>query len=155
MAVPAIPLLDAPPLQRYGRPSLEYGASPAAGAHFTQKIAGNYLVRLVSVFCRLVTDSNVADRQVIVEYRDSDGNRFSLSGSNATQAASLTGDWYFTPMQPYVSATVDGTVLQPLVPLLLTPTQDFRIYVPNIAAADQLSRIRFVWERFFTSGEPG
>jgi hypothetical protein len=36
---------------------------------------------------------------------------------------------------------------------LLRPTDDFRVYVVAIDTTDQLSEIRFVWERFFTSGE--
>jgi hypothetical protein len=155
MAVRTIPTLDSPPLQRFGLPSLEYGTSPAAAADFVQKIEGNYYVRLVSVFCRLVTDSNAADRQVVLEYRDAATNRFAISGSGATQAASLTGDWFFTAFQMWAAATADSTVLAPLSPILLAPTMDFRLHVVSAQAADQLSRIRFVWERFFTSGEPG
>lgn len=151
---PLLSAPDAPPLPRYGLPELVYGQTPAAGAHFTQAIGGSYYARLLSVFCRLVTDGTAGDRQVVVEYRDAGANRFGLSGVNVTQAASLTGDWYFSLFQPYVSATVDSTALAPLSPLLLEPTWDFRIYVSGIQATDQLSRIRFVWERFLTYGEP-
>jgi hypothetical protein len=155
MAFPPIPTLDAPPLPRYGWPSLEYGATPAAGAHFTQQIKGNYLARLVSLHCKLVASATVASREVVVEYRDAAGQRFGLSGINTTVKASETGYYDFNAFQPECIATVDGSALVPLNPVLLRPTDDFRVYVVAIDTTDQLSEIRFVWERFFTSGEPG
>lgn len=155
MASVVIPSLDAPPLPRYGWPSLEYGATPAAGAHFTQKIEGNYLARLVSLHCKLVTSATVADRQVVIEYRNAAAQRFGLSGINTAQPASQTQYWEFSAFQPYATVTVDSSALVPLNPILLRPTDDFRVYVVAIDTTDQLSEIRFVWERFFTSGAPG
>jgi hypothetical protein len=147
------PLVGSPPLIRYGNPQLVIGASPAAGAHFTFDIPGNYYTRLISVFCRLVTDANVADRTVLVEYRGDDSQRFALSaGASLTQAASLTRDWAFNVFQPG-SATVDLTFLAPLAPIMLTPGMDFRIFISNGQAGDQLSRVRLVLEQFYTDDE--
>jgi hypothetical protein len=155
MASVVIPALDSPPLPRYGWPSLEYGATPAAGAHFTKTIEGNYLARLVSLHCKLVTSATVASREVVIEYRDAAARRFGLSGINTTVTASNTQYYEFSAFQPEAVATVDGSALVPLNPILLRPTDDFRVYVVAIDTTDQLSEIRFVWERFFTSGEPG
>lgn len=144
------PLLDAPPLERYGIPSLEYGASPAAGADFSQSVEGQYYARLVSVFVRLVADANVASREVVVEYRDAGNNRYALAGINTTVTASNTADYYFSVFQPEAVATVDSSALVPLPAILLRPTDNFRIHIVNAQAGDQLSRIRYVWERFLT-----
>jgi hypothetical protein len=145
------PVLDAPPLQRYGLPEYTVGDSPAAGAHFTHQIEGQYHERLVSLHVRLVTDANVANRQPLIEFRDSEDNRFLFSGAPTTQAASLTNDWVFSAFQYTAEWTIDDSVLIPLASVLLPPTFDFRVYVDNIQATDQLSRIRFVKERFWTA----
>jgi hypothetical protein len=147
------PLVGAPPLIRYGNPQLVIGASPAAGAHFSFDIPGNYYTRLISVFCRLVTDANVADRTVLVEYRGDDAQRFALSGGSLTQAASLTRDWAFNVFQPASVSGLDSTFLAPLAPIMLTPGMDFRIFIANGQATDQLSRIRLVLEQFYTDDE--
>jgi hypothetical protein len=150
----AQPLLDSPPLVRYGLPSFERGVSPAAGAHFTQEITGQFHTRLLTVSCRLVTSATVASRQVVVEYRDDGDVRVALAGPATSSPASQTNDYFFSAFLGTDVFTVDSTALAPLPPLLLPPTYDFRIYVANIQAADQLSNIRFTWERFYTTNEP-
>lgn len=147
----AAPLLDAPPLERYGVvPALEYGANPAAGAHFEQAIEGRYYARLLTVFCRLVTSADVADRQVCVEYRDAADQRFLIAGAPVTQSADSTNDYAFQAFVGQSDWPVDSTILVTLPPVMLSPTMDFRIFVDNIDNTDQLSQIRFLWERFFT-----
>jgi hypothetical protein len=144
------PIIDAPPLKRYGWPDLVYGATPAAGAMFSQSVDGRYLKRLVSVFVRLVTSADVASRGVAIEYLDSAGARIGLSGAPVAQTASTTTDYVFSVAQPEAVWPVDSSVLSPLSPMLLLPTWSFRIYVANMQAADALSRIRYVRERFFS-----
>lgn len=150
----AAPVLDSPGLQRYGFPELVYGANPAAGAMFSYAVEGAYYERLVTVFCRIVCDANVADREVIVEYRDAGGNRYAIGGAATTIQATETGDYFFSAFLGEDIFTVDGSVCAPLPPLVLPPTHTVRIYVTNIQATDQLSRIRFVRERFYTSPGP-
>lgn len=154
MHEPAIPTLDSPPLYRYGLPTFERPDSPAVASHYTQAVDGAFYLRLVSVFCRLVTDANVANREVVLEYRDAAANRYAVHGSAVVQTAGLTRDYYFGAFQPQVVTVVDGTHLVPLSPTLLPPTHDFRIFVVNVAAGDQLSRIRVVAERFYTTQQP-
>lgn len=149
------PLLDAPPLIRYGEvPSLEYGAQPAVATAFIQAIEGRYYTRLVTVFCRLVTDANVADRQVFIDYRDAADARYAIAGAPVTQAASTTTDYAFQAFVGQSDWPVDDTVLVTLPPVILLPTHDFRIGIDNVQAADQLSQVRFVWERFWTGAPP-
>jgi len=148
-ALPA-PVLDAPPLRRYGLPEEVNGAEPAAGAHFVQEMDSLYFARLVSVFCRLVTDATAANRTVLVEYRDAADRRYALAGAPVTYPASTTIDWAFNAFQPRAEWEVDSTVLVPLPPMLLLPTFDFHVFVDNIQVTDQLSLVRFVWERFST-----
>lgn len=144
-------LIDSPRLERYGFPSLEFGTSPAAGAHFVQPIEGGYFARLLSVHCRLVTSADVADRTVVVEYRDGQDQRYMLSGAPVSQTASSTNDWDFAVGTPRAEWPVDSSILVPLAAAILEPGQDFRIYVSGIEATDQLSAIRYTWERFYSS----
>lgn len=148
------PLLDSPALYRYGLPELVFGASPAAGADFVQAVEGRYFARLVSVFVRLVTSAAVANREVVVEYRDPQAQRWMLSGSAIVQAASLTVDYVFDAFRDVVTQPSDATQLIPLSPHLLSGSMDFRVHVVNIDAADQLSRVRFTWERFYSTDQP-
>lgn len=145
----APPLLDAPELLRYGPPEYVKGDQPAAGAMFSSEVGGGYWTRLLSVHVRLVTDANAADRTVLVEYRDDADLRYMVSGAPVTQPASTTTDWTFDPWQAQAEWEVDATVLVPLKPLLLLPSHDFRVFVDNVQAGDQLSRIRFWRERFY------
>jgi hypothetical protein len=145
---PPAPLIDSPPLERYGIPERVLGASPAVATGFTQAIDGAFYARLVSVFCRIVADGNAANREVVLEYQDAAGNRYAVMGSAVAITAGQTRDVLFSAFQPAVVTVVDSTQLIPLQPLLLGPTDQFKITVVNVQVGDQLSRIRFVWERF-------
>jgi len=143
-------IIDAPALQRYGLPELQYGASPAVATDFVQAVGGGFYVRMLSVFCRLVTDANVASREVVVEYRDQQAQRFALAGAPTTVAAGTTTDYAFDVFQGQADWPCDSTILVPLPALVLSPGCDFRVHVVNVQAGDQLSRIRFSWERFYS-----
>jgi hypothetical protein len=144
------PSLDAPPLLRYGFPALIRGVSPAAGADYISEIDGRYFWRIVSVFCRLVASSDVAEREVVLEYRDQENNRYALAGAPVTVAASTTIDYAFNAFTPEAVWPVDSSIVVPLPPMILNPTDDFRLHIVNAQAADQLSRIRYRVEQFFS-----
>jgi hypothetical protein len=149
-----IPTLDAPPLWRYGLPEMIKQTAPAAGADWTYQVTGHDYLRLVSLTCKLVTSATVASREVVVSYETTSGNRFGLYGINTTVTASQTAYYHFSAFQPEAVATVDSTALVPLGPILLSPTQVIKLHVVNVQAADQLSEIRTVWERFYTTDQP-
>lgn len=151
---PIIPTLDSPALVRYGLPEYFQHTSPAAGADFSFPVGGSFYVRLVSVFCRLVADANVANREVVVSYETGESTRYGLAGSTVTVTAGTTKDFYFGAFLSESIATSDATALIPLSPILLPPGHQFKIHVVNIQVGDQLSRIRTVWERFYTTGQP-
>lgn len=152
-AVPT-PELDAPPLARYGLPEYTRAVSPAAGANFTQAIGGSFYVRLVTLFARLVTDANVANRTLRLEYLDQQNNVYDVQGNPVTYPANSTEDYSFSVWQGQGEWEVAATNLVPLHPLLLPPTHSFRILVNSIQVGDQLSRISWTWERFYTTGQP-
>lgn len=149
------PALDAPAMRRYGPPELVFGASPAAGADFSAEVGEGYWSRLLSVHVRLVCSAAAANREVVVEYRDVQDQRFALYGAPVTFPASDTIDYVFSSFQRVAEWEVDGTVIVPLGSDLLYPGTDFRIHVVNVQAADQLSRIRFQRERFYPPDDIG
>lgn len=143
------PAIDSPPLRRYGLPELVYAEAPAAGAGLTIALGGDFLVRLISLYLTLTTDANVADRQVTVGYANQAGQRFMLSGAPVTQSASATNDWCFSAFQPQAEWPVDGTIIVPLSPVLLMPTQKIVVDVDGIQVADAITGARYVQERFY------
>lgn len=148
------PVYDAPRLARYGYPEYVKGASPAAGAHFTQAIGGGFFTRLVSLSARLVTSAAIANREVVVQYLDDDSTVYHQDGINTVVTASNTADYFFSVFTPEAVATVNNSALVPLAGIMLPPTHSIRVFVVNIQAADQLSLVRFVQERFYTTGQP-
>lgn len=154
MAVPAIPQLDAPALVRYGLPELVEGVAPAAATDFAATIDGAFLQRLVSVYATLTTDANVADRYVSLEYRDAAGNPYCVSGAPVAVTASSTQPFAFSAFQVESAWPVGGTVLSPLSAILLPPTHSWRIVLTGEQAADALSGIRYVRERYYTTHQP-
>lgn len=146
------PSLDAPPLARYGLPEYAIGVTPAAGAAYSEKVPGNYYVRLVSVFFRFVTSATAAERTPYVEFLDGGGNRFAISGPDLTQSESTTTDYYFSAWRQSAVWEVDGSVIVPLDPTLLLPTFTWKISATAMEADDAISRVRIVYERFFTTG---
>lgn len=149
------PLIDSPAMRRYGPPELVLATSPAAGADFVFAEASGYWWRLLSVHVRLVNSADAANREVVVEYRDTQDQRFALYGAPVTFPASDTIDYVFSVFQPRAEWEVDATVVVPLGADLLYPGCDFRIHVVNMDNTDQLSRIRFQLERFYPPDDVG
>lgn len=154
MQHPRTPVLDSPALLRYGLPEFKSHTSPAVATDFTYQLPGDFYVRLVSVYCKFVADANAASREVVLQYLDAENNVFDLAGINTTVTANNTGLYAFSAFQPEAIATVDSSALVPLHPVILAPTQKFRLHVVNVQAGDQLSLIRTNWERFYTTNQP-
>lgn len=68
------------------------GTDPAAGAEISETVPTNARWRLIAFTAVLVSDATVAARQPVVTFDDG-ANVFYRAGSNATQAASLSGRW--------------------------------------------------------------
>jgi hypothetical protein len=153
VSVLVAPVLDAPPLRRFGGPELVFGASPAVATDFVQAAEDGYFVRYLSIFVRLDTDANAANREVVVEYRSGEDLRFGLYGAPVAWPANEVAEYAFSAFQPRAEWEVDSSVIVPLGPLLLPLGSDMRIHVVNVQAGDQLDRVRFVRERFYPPDE--
>lgn len=148
------PELDTPGLERFGYPELVYADSPAAGAKFSSQIAGNFFVRLISVTFRFTPSATVASRIPYIEFTNAADARFALSGAPLTVAASTTTDFYFSVWRTYADWPIDSTVLVPLERTILSPTQKWKIGATAMESDDAITAVRYVYERFFTTGQP-
>lgn len=145
-----VPELDAPALRRVAPPELVIAPTPAAGVNFTKAVNDGYWWRLLAITCRLGTDATVANRTVRVEFRGADAVPFVVCGNPVTYPASTSSeDFFFSVWQPEGAWEVGGANLGILAPVLIQPTQDFRITVVNVQAGDTLTRIRYMVERFW------
>lgn len=126
------------------------GTTPVAGASFTQALEGRYITRLLAVHCRLVTDGNAANREVVLQYRNDAAVVFAQHGAPTVVTASTTVDYGFNIHQGQADWPINSAILVPLSSLFLPAGFDFRLLIVNVQAGDALSAIRIYWERFWT-----
>ena len=126
------------------------GIAPAAAADYAVTIEGRYVTRLVAIKCLLTTDANVANREVVLEYRDAEANRIMLMGAPVVVTASDTVTYVFQRGQGQAEWSCDDSIIVPLIDEPLTPGESFRLHIVNAQVADTLTVIRYTWERFYT-----
>jgi hypothetical protein len=145
----AAPVLDSPPLRRDSPPALMVGVTPAAGVNFTQAVNDGLWWRLITVFCRVVTDANAADRQLQLQYLDQESNVWNIDTPPVTFPASQTTDYSFAAGRGQADWTAALPVIVPLTPVLLQPGHSFRLALTSIQATDAISRVRYTVEKFY------
>jgi hypothetical protein len=135
--------------QKYAPRPIEvvYGDTPSAGANFSLTSPGRLGWRLLAVTFRLVTDANVADRAVTVDYDDGNGKLFSRNGFGAVVQASTTEDFAFQANMGQAAWNTAGQAFCPLLPVEFQGGQKVQINVANIQVTDALSRIVLAFER--------
>lgn len=126
------------------------GVAPAANTDYAVTMEGRYVTLLESIFCRLTTDGNAANREVVLEYRDAETLRFALFGAGVVVTASSTYDYSFVAGRQESAWPVDTSILVPTVTMPLLPGESFRLHLVNGQAGDTLTLIRYTWERFLT-----
>lgn len=150
------PALDSPPLYRYGLPELVNGASPAAGADYTYTPGGGYFARLISCAAHLATDGTAANREVVLQYLTASDDVYCTAGAPVTVSASSAYGYTFSAFQPEAVWPVNTGILVPLSPIVLRPSDKFRLHIVNVQTGDALTAIRFLVERFYSdSPVPG
>lgn len=124
--------------------------SPAANAGFTYTVGSQYWELLDSLSFRLVSDSNAANRQVLLTINDGDGIPLAAFPAASVQAASLTYDYFFLANLSSFNAVVGTTVTSPLFAGFMQPTYTAVVTIAAKQAGDQVTRIRVGVERFVT-----
>lgn len=129
--------------QKYDPAPLEVvlGTTPAAGASFSLTTPGRPGWLLLAVTFRLVTDANVADRAVTVDYDDGNGSLFGSNGFGAVVTANTTELFAFQANVGQAAWNTQGQAFVPLLPVEFQGGQKLQINVLNKQATDQLDRI--------------
>ncbi len=129
--------------QKYDPEPLEVvlGTAPAAGANFELVTPGRPGWLLLAVTFRLVTDANVADRGVTVDYDDGNGSLFGSNGLQPVVAATTTELYSFQANRGQSEWNSKGQAFSPLMPVEFQGGQKLQINVLSKQAGDQLDRI--------------
>jgi hypothetical protein len=135
--------------QKYDPEPLEVvlGTAPAAGASFSLTSPGRPGWQLLAVTFRLVTDANVADRAVTVDYDDGNGSLMASNGFGAVVAASTTELFAFQANVGQAAWNTRGQAFAPLLPAEFQGGQKLQINVLGVQATDQLDRIVMTFQR--------
>jgi len=126
------------------------GVAPAAATDFAVTMDPRYVTILTSVFVRLTTDANAANREVVLEYRTNEALRFMLMGAPVVVTANDVVDYAFEAGLGQPDWPIDDSIVVPILPHPLVGTESFRLHIVNVQAADTLTLIRYTWERFYT-----
>lgn len=137
-----------------GFQSVVRGVTPAAGASFSLTIDPRWRWRLLSCVFTLTADANAANRYVTIEYQEDDGVSFAADGAGVVLTANSTQRYVGQFYRGVAEWAANTDVFFPLTPLYLDGGTLLKINVAAIQATDQLSAIRFVFDRFQTGGQP-
>jgi hypothetical protein len=143
----------APYVRGCGTVEIVQGSQPAAAAGFAFAPPGQYVSLLVSLTFTFVTDANVANRSVRLEWDDGNGLIFAGEGTGGVVLASTTARFRANIDRGSADWDLNSFAYLGLPLIFLQPGQLFRISLTNAQAADQLSAIVMNWERF-SSGAP-
>lgn len=135
-----------------GLPLFVPGAQPAAGANFSLALSSAFIQVLHTVRFSLVTDANVANRIVTVDYVTGDSVVAVSNGAGLLVTASTTVTFMGKAHMGVSDWTSTGSDLTPVYfpvePLMLPGPWLIQINVANKQAGDQLSAIRLIFDQF-------
>jgi hypothetical protein len=129
------------------------GTSPAAATQFIYADPGQYVSRLISVVFTLTTDGNAANRYVTVEHDQGQAPSYVVDAAGVVVTASSTQRFAGSYTRGVAEWAANTDVLFPLTPVFLDVGHRIRITYTNAQAADALSSIALVFERFPTGGD--
>ena len=128
-------------------------ANPAVATGFTITVGSRYWERAASLSFVLTTDSNAANRSVLLSVKDGSGAVLDAVPPAAVQVASKAYTYVYRPYTVAVNDTVNLVNVQDLPRFFLQPTYTLVVAIANVQAGDQVSAIRWQPERFDTSAD--
>jgi len=128
-------------------------ANPAVATGFTYTIGGNYWERLAALAFVLTTDSNSANRAVLMRIKDGTGATIATQPSAAVQVASKVYTYTYQPYATVATDTVNLVNLQPSPTCFLQPGFQVVVSIGAVQVGDQISAIRLYREAFDTGPE--
>lgn len=142
----------------YGRGYVDHlsPSQPAAGSGLTIALDPTFLFRPISVRFSVTTDANVANRFPSVDYTDPEGNVYLRNAAGLVLTASTTGQVFDFNIQRTVAEWATNTdILAPLCDTFIPAGWQIRITLGSIQAADQISAVRILTEKWVTGGPGG
>jgi hypothetical protein len=127
------------------------GTDPAAGAEYVYSVPGDWNVRPLSVLATLTTSAVAGDRAVVLEYRDGEGERYNVAGTDVTVGPSSVQQFNFQVGAAEGMWPVDDVAVVPMPGLVVWPTYSLAVRIIDGDSADQLSRVRLTVEKYTTA----
>jgi hypothetical protein len=104
-------------------------------------VAGGAALWPLSVMCRLTTSAVVADRTVALEYRDANGTRFLVAGTQAIVQAGNVQSFCWHPQVGDVTWPVEDAALAPLPQQHLLPGWQLAVKIGSGQTGDVLDQV--------------
>jgi hypothetical protein len=114
--------------------------APAVGAEWLHTVEANTLVLIRSLSYRFVTDATVATRTSDLLINNAAGVLVRTVRPNATQAASLTRNYFLTP-EPIVQAAFGANIFGTHYPIHLPTSGNLTTSTTSIQAGDQYTDV--------------
>lgn len=127
-------------------------ANPSAGAGLTFTVPAGYTLRPLAFHFRIVTDANVANRTVYVQFRDDGGVAFATMLAPVNVQAATTVDFSFWRGLGQADWIGTTPITVPLFEAFLPPAYTIVTTIDTVQAGDQLSRFRLYTEKWPTDG---
>jgi hypothetical protein len=127
--------------------------NPAAATGFTITVGGNYWERMASLSFVLTSDSNAANRAVLLRVKDGTGATLVGVPTAAVQVASKVYTYTFSGDQTPATDAVGLANIQPAPGIFLQPGFSIVVSIGAAQAGDQISAIRYYREAFDTGPE--
>ena len=113
-------------------------SAPAAGTQYDSQTMSYKWARIRQAHINLVTDVNVATRDVYLRIRDSSLNVVAIASFQTTQPASSNYTYTFARDLTYKAAGSPRYPNDRLPDLLISPNGTFEFLIGNMQAGDQL-----------------
>jgi hypothetical protein len=139
---------------REGHQELERPADPLAGAELVYTVPGEWIVRPLSVMVTLTTSATAGERAIVLEWRDADGVRYAVAGTDVTVPASSAQAFNFQVEAAEGMWPVAGAAIVPMPSLFTWPAFAIAVRIIDGDAGDQLSSARLVVEKWTTAPVP-
>lgn len=106
------------------------------------RVSGSYSLWPLSVMCRLTCSSAVADRSMALEYRDQDGVRFVVAGTQAVVTANGQQSFCWHPQAGAVTWPIEDAALAPLPQQYVQWGYQLALRVWNGDAGDVIDQVK-------------
>lgn len=127
---------------RVGYQDLIRGETPSAGADYRYIVPGAHVLWPLSVLCTLTTSGAAGLRSLVLEYWDSNAERYLVAGTQAQLAAGQSNAYCFQPEAGAVAWPVDDAAIAPLPQQHIYAGNSLVLRIAGADAGDQIAGVR-------------